>query len=377
MIDKPIISRRFVRIKAIQNLYAFYINQQANYQEALENIKIGFLPDIFAIVPISEEKLLEERLEATNLFIAWEAKKQFHIPIQSHVNSLVNETLKKTENNYKFHLATNLKNLEAGWQVGMDKIRDTYLLILQLVIDWFVLAQEQIKNSTSTQKLVLNYPIALVHDDLLQRLCTDTTFIELINQYNISWSAHIELVIRWYNQFIKKNPILILKSLPDIPERRMDILKYLLEEIILNEKDTQNFFNESDISWIEHRPIIKRLLHQLITSVDILSFKSTMEDTIQIGANLSSFYNMLIGTIVEKEQDIEKLIQNHIRNWSMDRTVFIDKIIIKLAICEMQYFDNMPAKVVINEYVELAKKYSTPKSSLFINGVLDTIAKKI
>jgi N utilization substance protein B len=67
------------------------------------------------------------------------------------------------------------------------------------------------------------------------------------------------------------------------------------------------------------------------------------------------------------------LINPHLKNWDHDRVAVIDMILIKLAITEFLYFESIPTKVTINEYLEVAKMYSTPKSNEFINGLLDTI----
>ena len=64
------------------------------------------------------------------------------------------------------------------------------------------------------------------------------------------------------------------------------------------------------------------------------------------------------------------------RNWELDRIAEIDSIILNLGVCELQKFPSIPVKVTINEYLELAKEYSTPKSSIFINGILDALVKE-
>ncbi len=71
------------------------------------------------------------------------------------------------------------------------------------------------------------------------------------------------------------------------------------------------------------------------------------------------------------------MIANNTKNWEVDRLPLTDRVILEMAIAELTDFPNIPVKVTINEYIELAKQYSTPKSRQFINGILDVISKDL
>ena len=77
-----------------------------------------------------------------------------------------------------------------------------------------------------------------------------------------------------------------------------------------------------------------------------------------------------------KNEELEKEITGKTPNWDKDRIADIDGILLKMAICEFLYFPSIPERVTINEYLEIAKEYSTPKSSIFINGILDKLVKE-
>jgi N utilization substance protein B len=372
VIDKSIINRRFIRIKALQNLYAFYVNQQANYQNALEQIKVEFIPDIFASTPVNEDQLAQEKAQATILFNSWVANNQLHLPVQHTYTNTVQEAAKKVWANYKLSFTQDLRILESGWITASDTIRNTYLLILQLFVEWVQMAQQQSQKVSQLRQTDFTYPLALAHSELLGHLQTNNTFLNLIQQYKISWDPHMDLVARWYNQYVKEDAILAGNK-----ENEQALIKYLVENIIFVQEDIQNFFNDLDLSWIEHKSIIRKLLNELLSKTDIELLLKEIENAMHIGTNDASFYDKLISAALEQEKFIDNLIQQHIKNWSIERTVLLDRIIIKMGLCEMKYFDSIPTKVAINEYVDLAKKYSTSKSSKFINGVLDTIAKTI
>lgn len=75
---------------------------------------------------------------------------------------------------------------------------------------------------------------------------------------------------------------------------------------------------------------------------------------------------------INNEDDLDVEINKHVENWDLNRLAIIDKLIIRMAICEMMQFEDIPTKVTINEAIEIAKKYSTAKSGRFVNGILDS-----
>tara|TARA_Y100000768_G_scaffold64396_1_gene44443 strand:+ start:8847 stop:9287 length:441 start_codon:yes stop_codon:yes gene_type:complete len=89
--------------------------------------------------------------------------------------------------------------------------------------------------------------------------------------------------------------------------------------------------------------------------------------------DVASYSKKIVNTCVENIKDIDSLITSKSANWDINRIAFIDKIIIRLALTEMIYFDEVPPKVSIVEAVEISKEFSTKDSSSFINGILDSI----
>ncbi|HKL17825.1 MAG TPA: transcription antitermination factor NusB [Halalkalibaculum sp.] len=86
--------------------------------------------------------------------------------------------------------------------------------------------------------------------------------------------------------------------------------------------------------------------------------------------------NLFLRTL-NHQDEIDEIIQNHIKNWKIERLTTIDKLILRIALCEFLYFDQIPTKVTINEALEIAKKYSTSKSSNFVNGILDAALEEL
>jgi N utilization substance protein B len=85
----------------------------------------------------------------------------------------------------------------------------------------------------------------------------------------------------------------------------------------------------------------------------------------------------LLKSVAVRDDDLTAQLKGRTPNWEQDRIAVLDMILLKLAIAEFLYFPSIPSKVTINEYLEIAKEYATPKSSTFINGILDVISKDL
>lgn len=96
-------------------------------------------------------------------------------------------------------------------------------------------------------------------------------------------------------------------------------------------------------------------------------------DNARPDANLA-FCRLLVSRVAEKDAQIDELIGPAMEKWDLNRIAVIDHLILRMGIAEFLYFDDIPFKVTINEYIELAKRYSTSQSGRFVNGILDAVS---
>ncbi|MGE5409369.1 MAG: transcription antitermination factor NusB [Clostridiales bacterium] len=89
------------------------------------------------------------------------------------------------------------------------------------------------------------------------------------------------------------------------------------------------------------------------------------------------FCRMLVNKVLVNKDELDDYIGDRVSNWELNRITIIDKILLRMGICEILYLPEIPPKVSINEVIEIAKNYSTPNSGKFINGVLDTVLNKL
>src|SRR5690606_20232284 len=90
-----------------------------------------------------------------------------------------------------------------------------------------------------------------------------------------------------------------------------------------------------------------------------------------------AFFEELYAETLKDDEKYEAMISESVQNWDVERVALMDKIILKMALCEMHIFRSIPVKVTINEYIEISKVYSTPKSKQFVNGVLDKLSQDL
>ena len=121
------------------------------------------------------------------------------------------------------------------------------------------------------------------------------------------------------------------------------------------------------------RETVLQALYALKQSGDSVQYitDSVIKDALGTEKEARRFAEKLFFRTLENEPELDEVIIKHIKNWEIQRLALIDRLILKMALCEFLYFDEIPTKVTINEAIEIAKKFSTGKSSRFVNGILD------
>ena len=130
------------------------------------------------------------------------------------------------------------------------------------------------------------------------------------------------------------------------------------------------------MTWIDDLPLVNTFLLKQLKRIDLDSQSSLEFPDFNENKEDINFGIELFEKAVANEEVLQKELNGKTPNWDSERIANLDAILIKLAIAELFYFSNIPPKVTLNEYLEIAKEYSTPKSNLFINGVLDSLVKE-
>ena len=156
---------------------------------------------------------------------------------------------------------------------------------------------------------------------------------------------------------------------------QLKLLIYIFKKILVFDKKFFSYIEEQNIYWIDDVPLVNTFLLRLMKTFKLKKeFKLFKKSFLNTEKDIE-FALKLFKKVYENSDNLDKDVQSKILNWDIERIAPIDKIIIKMSITELIYFSEIPKTVSINEYLEISKEYSTPKSSQFINGVLDSIIK--
>lgn len=156
-------------------------------------------------------------------------------------------------------------------------------------------------------------------------------------------------------------------------EDKQFLITLFKEDIAPNEK-IHDYLEDNKLTWLDDMPIVNTAIVKTLRKMKANS-PFYLPRLFKNEEDREFAFNLFNRTIMYNA-DFEQEISDKTPNWDKDRLAEIDAILIKMAICEFLYFPTIPVKVSINEYLEIAKEYSTPKSSVFINGVLDKISKE-
>ncbi len=221
----------------------------------------------------------------------------------------------------------------------------------------------------------LHWNAKLYENELIQSLAQNKTLRSIFDKKSFSARIDQDLIVKLYNTFSKTPEYkqYVLGPVDEAAHREflLEIYRSLRKNEIFEEMvDDQYTFWQEDKSLVIGA--LKKIIKQLPDSrekffEEYLPDKDTVED----------FGKQLISITMEQAPSLELLIEPTLKNWDMERLAVLDVILIKMALVEFLYFPTIPTKVTLDEYVDISKEYSTPKSKDFVNGILDRLMKTL
>ena len=150
-----------------------------------------------------------------------------------------------------------------------------------------------------------------------------------------------------------------------------EIIEYIFATILLPNETFLNHIEELFTNWDDDGEMICQILMAYLAKPGSLNFQEI------ISKDKKDFAVSLLETVLDKREVILELIRPRLKNWDAERIATLDMIFMQMGVAEFLYFETIPPKVTINEYIDLAKDYSTPQSGQFVNGILDNIHKDL
>ncbi|QXU39880.1 transcription antitermination factor NusB [Pedobacter sp. D749] len=288
--------------------------------------------------------------------------------------------IKALQNIFAWHMADK-KDIKGDLKTLMqsiDSVYEMYIWMLSLMVEVTEFtandAAERANKFIKTAEDI-NPNMKLLNNKFSVLMQQNPEYVSAIKKYKVDWGFDPEIRKTVYNSLkASKEYADYLADPNESLESSKDIIKYIFRKIILKNQAIIQVFEEKFINWQVDHEVMKGMVAKTLknfTSDD--PFKNKLTEISADWVEDSKFVQDLFVHTLQNDAKYQEMIADRTKNWESERIALMDTILMKMAICELLNFPSIPVKVTINEYLELSKDYSTPKSNSFINGILDKI----
>ena len=381
LFNSTMLNRRILRVKAFQNLYAYEQCKGSNLNLAKDFIRESFLPDLNSMEVQDKAALSREAEEAIAIFEQNVEKNQKlnAVDASTKIKKIALAAVKQVqEANEKDRLFL-LKNMV----VSAERIPQLYLLAIELLQAFAKHVGKEVakKQKLTGDNVVVGNELNLVNNQVLKRLRESIEYQAALTKNGVHLED-LELEIKeWFREYIK--PAEVYQQYLSLSQPQLiqdfEVVDELLKKIIFKNEVILTFFAEKDLNWTENKSVVRSLAAKVLKNA-ALGEEKPWEPLPEIAMNWEEdkeFFENIFNFTIENDVNSRVLIAEKTKNWDIERLAFTDKVIISMALAEMIHFPSIPVKVTINEYIDISKTYSTPKSKQFVNGLLDVLAKEL
>lgn len=264
---------------------------------------------------------------------------------------------------------------------SIKKTYDLYYHLLNLAIvitDYALNRIDSKKNKLRPTFEDLNPNTRFVDNSFVNQLRNNTQLIKYLDTGKISWANNSDIVKNLYEEIIQSDYYQEYMELSEVDYAAdKDIWRKIFKKIVLTSEEFDNSIEDQSIFWTDDVELvisfiiktIKKFTLEAGDSQPLLPMFKDDEDV--------QFAKKLLYGCLKNGREYRALIEKNTRNWELERIAFMDTLIMEVAMSELMDFPTIPVNVTLNEYIEIAKTYSTEKSGIFVNGVLDNIVTQL
>lgn len=272
---------------------------------------------------------------------------------------------------------------------GPDRILEQHFeetRTLLIYLTWFLTEVARYAETDAHQKASKHLPtesdlhvsIKIAGNDYLWKMLEDPALKEQFEKIKPElllkkWqSEDMDMVKRIYQQLAESQPYQEYMSRPSREKAdEKKILEFILNDLLLANEFFLSHIEENFSNWDDDGEMVVQLLVAYLNKPGSYDFNEMLTP------DKARFASDLLRTVIEKKEHLQELIVPKLKNWDPERIALLDMILMKMGVAEFLYFETIPPKVTINEYIDLAKDYSTAQSGQFVNGILDSIHKDL
>ena len=217
-----------------------------------------------------------------------------------------------------------------------------------------------------------NVNTKLAGNQLLWKMLEQESYRKMLKKDKPELNDHADMVRKLYQELKEtddyKNYI-SENSRDKKPEK--EILEYIFNDFLLPNESFESHVEEIFPNWSDDAEMMQKLVTGYMNKTTAFNFEEI------VSPDKAFFARELLTSVLEKKEITMELIRPKLKNWDAERIATLDMIFMQMGVCEFLFFETIPPKVTINEYIDLAKEYSTPLSGQFVNGILDNIHKDL
>jgi N utilization substance protein B len=226
------------------------------------------------------------------------------------------------------------------------------------------------KHLPSSEDLNVNTRIA--GNELLWIILEQPSYKTALSQFKPQLKIDNELVKKLYNELAETDQYKSYVGLNGREKKsEKEILEFIFNDILLPSDLFESHIEELFNNWDDDVDMMHQMMQHFLQKPASMNFQD------MLGTDKWDFAKGLLETVLEKKEIAMDMIKPKLKNWDPDRIALLDMILMQMGVCEFLFFETIPPKVTINEYIDLAKDYSTPQSGQFVNGILDNIHKDL
>ncbi|MCB0396080.1 MAG: transcription antitermination protein NusB [Flavobacteriales bacterium] len=266
---------------------------------------------------------------------------------------------------------------EKELMTNIEKTWDLYLNLLRLMLDIADYAEKQLTDAHLKYLPTaedLNPNLRFVQNRVINQIRNAKEVTELPATRRIRWNADENVVKRLYSTLKESSRFKEYMTASEVTyadDQRMAV--FLINGVIAPSESVMQQFEDDSIFWVDDFDFACAQVIKVIQDLESSEDKLPHEGWFELDKEEKEFVLSLFRETIEGNAYFSKLIGDKTSNWDADRIAMMDMLLMKMALCEFTKFPTIPVKVSLNEYIDISKYYSTPKSKVFVNGVLDKI----
>jgi N utilization substance protein B len=264
---------------------------------------------------------------------------------------------------------------------SIQKTYDLYFHLLQLSVEITQHASmviETKRNRYLPTNEDLNPNTRFIDNSFIAQLKINNQFNAYLTENKLSWVNDLDVVKEMYEEIVKSSiytEYMTAATTDNAADK--DIWRKIYKKILLQSQSLDDSIQDQNIYWTDDIEMVISFIIKTIKRFDISSGSEQELLPMFKDEEDAEFARKLLQSVLTKSDSLRDMIDRNTKNWELDRIAFMDILIMQVALAELLDFPTIPVNVTLNEYIEIAKLYSTEKSSTFINGVLDNIVGEL